>query len=202
MLKNIVFDVGNVLTGFDWPGYLQELFPDPELAQAVDTAIFQSGLWNELNRNVMPEELVFERMREYDYKHRKEIVMALSELKRCLKPVPYAIPWLKELKEQGYNLYYLSNYSPLLLRTCKEALEFILYTDGGCMSCDLHLIKPDRAIYSAFCHIYRLEPSECIFIDDREANVQAAINFGMQGLVFHGYATTKDELAKLLEGNK
>jgi len=198
MIKNIIFDIGGVLAGFNWPAYLHELFEDEELETAVDSAIWKSNLWNELNRNVLPEEEIFERMRDYDYKHRREIIKALTSLDKCITPVDYAIPWLKGLKAEGYRLYYLSNYSPLLQRANKSALEFILYTDGGLMSCDIHLIKPDRAIYSAISHIYKLEPTETIFIDNNPSNVQAAINYGMQGLVFTSFEQAHRELQVLL----
>lgn len=199
MLKNIIFDIGGVLAAFDWDAYLHKLFQDEATVEAVDAAIWKSNLWNELNRNVIPEEQIFERMRDYDYKHRREIVETLSRIGECIGPVEYAIPWLQELKAQGYNIYYLSNYSPLLQRVAKDALGFILYTDGGVMSCDIHLVKPDRAIYSALTHIYKLEPEECIFIDNNPANVEAAIGYGMQGLVFKGYEQTHKELQELLE---
>ena len=198
MLKNVVFDVGGVLAAFDWQGYLHKLFHDEETVAAVHDAIWRSNLWNELNKNVVPEEVVFERMRDYDYKHRREIIKALTSLDQCVGPLAYAIPWLEELKAAGYNIYYLSNYSPLLERVSKDALGFILYTDGGLMSCDIHLVKPDRAIYSALCHIYKLNANECIFIDDNPVNVQAAEAYGMQGLVFKGYETTHKELAERL----
>lgn len=199
MLKNIIFDIGGVLAAFDWQAYLHSIHKDEATVAAVDAAIWKSHLWNELNRNVIPEEQIFERMRDYDPKHTREIVETLSRLNECIGPVEYAIPWLQELKAKGYNLYYLSNYSPLLQRVAKDALSFILYTNGGLMSCDIHLVKPDRAIYSALTHIYKLEPEECIFIDDNPDNVQAAIAYGMQGLVFQGYETTHAELNKMLE---
>lgn len=201
MLKNIIFDIGGVLAAFDWQAYLHSLHNDEATLEAVDAAIWKSHLWNELNRNVIPEEQIFERMRDYDPKHTREIVETLSRLNECIRPVDYAIPWLKELKTKGYNIYYLSNYSPLLQRVAKDALGFILYTDGGVMSCDIHLVKPDRAIYSALTHIYKLDPGECIFIDDKPKNVQAAIGYGMQGLVFQGYEATHTELNDLLEAH-
>lgn len=199
MIKNLVFDIGNVLAAFDWDGYLHQLFKDEETVNAVYAAIVKSNLWLKLNKNIVPEEQVFEEMRDYDYKHRREILQALGQLELMIKPYAYTIPWLKELKAQGFNIYYLSNYSPLLQRVAKEALEFILYTDGGVMSCDIHFVKPDRAMYSAICHIYKLEPAETLFIDDTSANVEAALNYGMQGLLFKDYATTREELAQLLQ---
>ena len=46
--------------------------------------------------------------------------------------------------------------------------------------------KPDPAIYRLLCSRYGLEPRECVFIDDRPVNVEAARAVGMQGIVYTG----------------
>ena len=46
--------------------------------------------------------------------------------------------------------------------------------DGGIASCEVHINKPDPRIYQALLDKYQLKASECVFIDDRRENVQAA----------------------------
>ena len=52
--------------------------------------------------------------------------------------------------------------------------------DGLIVSYMVHKAEPDPAIYAALCEKYELNPSECLFFDDRLENVQAAISYGMQ----------------------
>ena len=54
--------------------------------------------------------------------------------------------------------------------------------DGGVASCEVHINKPDPRIYQALLDKYSLRASECVFIDDNLANVQAAFALGFAGI--------------------
>ena len=54
--------------------------------------------------------------------------------------------------------------------------------DGGVASCEVHINKPDPRIYQALLDQYGLKASECVFIDDNLANVQAAFTLGFVGI--------------------
>lgn len=59
MIKNIIFDIGDVLMRFTWDEYINELFNgDTETIAAVNEAINETGLWIELDRNVIPENAI------------------------------------------------------------------------------------------------------------------------------------------------
>lgn len=199
MIKNIIFDIGDVLMRFTWNEYINELFNgDTTTIDAVNEAINETGLWIELDRNVIPEEEVFYRMRNYNPAHWKDVVKALDYASGCFNRVDYAIPWIEELKAKGYKIYFLSNYSLFNLRSGPEVVDFLPFTDGGVFSYEVHLLKPDRAIYEEICKKYSLMPSECIFIDDRKENVEAARTFGMQAIHFKSYEDTDKELQEML----
>lgn len=105
---------------------------------------------------------------------------------------------LNLMKNKGYNVYYLSNYSHFNMSTAPEVLDFIPYMDGGIYSCDVQLLKPDMAIYELLCKKYELVPSECVFIDDRKENVEAARAFGMQVIHFKSYETADKQLQEFI----
>ena len=54
--------------------------------------------------------------------------------------------------------------------------------DGGVASCEVHVNKPDPKIYRALLDKYSLKAEECVFIDDRLENVQAAFALGFAGI--------------------
>jgi putative hydrolase of the HAD superfamily len=123
---------------------------------------------------------------------------ALMRLGEAPTRQPYAIPWIESLKARGLCVYYLSNYFEFLMQEAPQVLDFIPHTAGGVFSCQEKLLKPDPAIYRVLCERYGLEPSECVFIDDTQINIDAAIAFGMRGIRFESYAQASAALDAML----
>ena len=102
---------------------------------------------------------------------------------------------MSELKEKGYNIYILSNYSEYLFRKHTEQLPFRKILDGGIVSYQTGAIKPEVEIYTHLLEKYDLDPKECIFFDDIEANVEAAKSVGIKSRLI----TSEEALLKELE---
>ena len=88
---------------------------------------------------------------------------------------------LRNAKAAGYSVYYLSNIPEDVLALLKERGVLDRF-DGGVASCEVHINKPDPRIYQALLDKYGLKASECVFIDDNLANVQAAFTLGFVGI--------------------
>lgn len=202
MIKNIIFDIGNVLMTFKWKPFIKGLYKDEALIAKIENSIWHSGLWNEFDRNVIPEEEIIRRMRTLQPEIELEVAYTLEQVSAAYGKADYAIPWVQELKARGYRVYFLSNYSAFSMRNKPEALDFLPYMDGGIFSCDVQAVKPERRIYECLCERYGLEPAECIFLDDNAANVEAGIAFGMQSIHVIDYPTTKEELEARLAADK
>lgn len=200
MIKTIIFDIGNVLMKFAWWPYVTSIF-DEETAKIVSEAIWREGYWNEFDRGVMTEEEIHEKMVACAPEYEKEIHRALDNVAQCMHKFDYSIPWIQDLKEKGYQVLYLSNYSNYLMRMKPEVLDFLPYMDGGVFSCDVKVIKPDKAIYSKICEKYDLNPSECVFIDDNQVNIEAANDFGIHGIWFEEYEKSYPDIMNYLEKN-
>ena len=56
--------------------------------------------------------------------------------------------------------------------------------NGEVVSCEEHTVKPEPRIYEILLERYGLTPSETLFIDDREMNIEAAAALGIHGFVF------------------
>ena len=78
-------------------------------------------------------------------------------------------------------LYYLSNIPQDVLELLIER-GVLAQFDGGVASCEVQVNKPDPQIYKALLKKYQLKASECVFIDDRLENVQAAFALGFAGI--------------------
>lgn len=200
MIKNIILDIGRVLVGFEWKEYIRGLF-DEETGQRVTDAIWKDGRWYELDRGVRSEEEILESFYQAEPELKGEIKETFDRVGECLIRYEHAIPWIEELKAQGYSVYYLSNYSEHLMRANPDVLDFLPYMDGGVFSCYVNLIKPDPAIYLCLLEKYGLKAEECLFIDDREENVAAARELGMQAVRFENYEQARAVTAMPDNGN-
>jgi HAD superfamily hydrolase (TIGR01509 family) len=107
-------------------------------------------------------------------------------------------PLLAQLKARGHTMHVLSNY-PVWYRWIEERLSLSRYVSWTFMSCRLGLRKPDPAIFERAAAELRVAPGDCLFIDDRSKNCEAARAVGMRALEFRGSAAAlADELLPLL----
>lgn len=110
-----------------------------------------------------------------------------SESLRNIKRCDYTIPMLRALKMAGYKLYILSNWGKWHfeeLQKRNEFREFLQYFDGGIVSYQVGLKKPDRKIYEILIDKYNINPSSAVFYDDKPENIQAAKEVGLNAVVF------------------
>lgn len=199
MIKNIIFDVGNVLVEYNPDGLMRRLGFDEETLQAVNQAVFQNELWNESDRGVLSPEELLEAFIANNPAYEKEIRQVIDAVGDTISLMPYTVEWVKGLKERGYHLYILSNYAEYTYEKTSHKMEFLPYMDGVVFSYRCKLIKPEKEIYEYICETYGLKPEESVFLDDREDNVQAARNMGMNGIEFENYAQGSETLEQLLK---
>ena len=197
MIKNVVFDIGLVLLGFDVKKYLLSLF-DEETAMRVAKAVFLSGYWHEIDRAVLSEDELLDLFFSADPGVKEEIRTAYDRIGECVERRSWPIQVIDGLREQGYKVYYLSNMSEHVISKGQHAFDFVSHMDGGIFSCHVKAIKPDPEIYRRLFDKYGLVPEECIFIDDQPANIAMARKLGMKGIRFENYGQMQADLDKAL----
>lgn len=198
MIRNIVFDIGNVLVGFIWEEFYRSFGYSEEIFEKLADATVRSPFWNEMDRGRLSDDELIEGFIKNDPSIEREIREALKNVKGMILRYDYAVPWIKELKEKGYHVYVISNFAHKAHMDCIEALDFLNEIDGGILSYQVKLIKPAPEIYRLLCSKYDLKAEECVFIDDLPKNVEAARNEGMQGIVFQTLEQAREELEALL----
>jgi len=110
----------------------------------------------------------------------------LSEALSCLYgPVDGELMSLiRELKGK-YSLYILSNSCPELKRCVEANREIYEIFDGIYYSFEIGLKKPDRRSYEFVLEKNNLLPEECVMVDDTTANINAAEELGIKGVLYH-----------------
>ena len=197
--KNIIFDVGSVLVNWMRKNLYTTLFHgDTEKAKwMIDHIVTNS--WNDQTDLGKPiEECIFNLKQAYP-KYAPYIVAYWY----CYKDmdggeIPGIYQVMKELKAQSYHLYCLTNWSHETFPIVKQAHARLFdMFEGIVVSGEEKMVKPNPEIYKVLLDRYQLNPSECIFIDDRQANVDGAEKVGIKGVLFQGSDSLRQQLLLL-----
>ena len=183
MIKTIIFDIGGVLIGYDWTKYLMKEFNnDVVLVEKIKENVFGNHKWDEVDRGVLSNEELVHSFTKDAPEIKDEILHFWNTAGNALWQYDFSKDWITELKNQGYQVLYLSNWSSHLRELAAKQLDFLPMLDGGVFSYEVKLIKPDHAIYKAIIDKYNLNPSECIFLDDSERNIIGASECGLNAV--------------------
>ena len=195
MIQNIILDIGNVLAAFCWEDYFKTFGFGGATYEKLAQATVLSPQWDEFDKGALTEEQVLELFVANDPSVENEIRKIHENMKDIIEVYPYSIPWMEELKSKGFQVYILSNFSGKQYRECGEKLEFIKHADDAILSFQEKQVKPQPEIYETLLTRYQLNPSECIFLDDKPQNIIAARKAGMHGIVFRSFDQAKEWLA-------
>ncbi len=197
MIRNIIFDIGNVLTDFRWEGFLRDKGFDDAMVCRIANASVKSPLWMEFDRGVLSETELMAAFVARDPGIERELHLAYDDIHGMVTPRDYAIPWVQELKAKGYGVWYLSNFSKKAEEECGESLAFLPYMDGGILSWREKVLKPEQEIYTLLLERYHLTADECVFVDDSLPNVEGAREQGIHGILFESREQVIDEMRRL-----
>lgn len=190
-VSNVIFDVGNVLIDFCWEKTCKMLHFSQDIIDAFEKNMILTDVWDMLDEGTISLEHAILRFIEAMPQYEKEVRLFWEHADTFVEEYDYAFELIKELKEKGYKVYLLSNYPLDMYKLHWPAFRFFELVDGYIVSAVEKLRKPDIRIYKLLCERYGLEPSACVFFDDRQINVDAAIEVGMQGILFESDETVK-----------
>lgn len=207
---NLVFDFGAVLFRWQPELLMQAHFPERSLgapaARALARTLFHHPDWQDFDRGAIAEhELIARTSTRLDLTT-GAVAELLEGIEAHLTPVPPTVALLERLCQRQRDhaelrLFYLSNMPVRFARLLERRHNLANWFEGGVFSGDVHLAKPEPAIYQLLQQRYALEPSRTIFIDDLQANVDAATALGWQGIRFESAAQLEAPLAAQLEAD-
>lgn len=186
MIRNIVFDMGQVLIRFDRDYFIERLGITGEDKALLKRQVFLSLEWARMDRGSMTDaeaaQSVCKRLPEHLHDAATKLVGMWD---RPILPVEGMYELVQELKENGYGIYLLSNAS-LRQHDYWPRIEASRFFDGTLVSADEGVVKPQPEIYRLLLERFHLKAEECFFIDDVPANIEGAFYCGIPGTVFHG----------------
>lgn len=183
MTTAVVFDLGGVL--IDWnPRHLyRRLFNGDAAAMEYFLAHVCTSEWNyqqDLGRTWA--DAVAERSARFP-EHAAMIRLYAERWDEMVAgAIEPTVEILKGLKAAGWPLYSITNFSAETFPRMVERFSFLQLLDGIVVSGVERVGKPERAIYRILFERYRLEPSQCLFIDDAALNVAGSEAAGMPAI--------------------
>ncbi|QNK01941.1 HAD family hydrolase [Dyella telluris] len=196
-VDTVIFDLGNVLIGWDPRRLYRQLIPDEAQMEWFLREVCSSE-WNEQQdagrpwaeatavlRARFPEHAAL--IDAYHLRWEETLVGAMDD----------SVALLAELRARGVRLLALTNWSQETFPIARQLFPFLQWFEGIVVSGEERLIKPDPRIYQRLLERYQVEPSTALYIDDSARNVAAAEALGMQGWWFRDAEGLRRRLIEL-----
>ena len=204
MIKNIVFDIGNVILNFNIDKVLNKYTPDKKFRKFIKENIINSPEW-------LGNALI-----DTGYLKVEDAIKIVCDRTNHVNDfivkdfwttyINYAfiddrmLDLLNKLKVNGYKIYLLSNINPYTYDFIKENSNLFTIVDGYILSYEVHMVKPYRGIYEELLKKYSLIPKETLFIDDNARNIKTALSLKIKGIRVR--PDNYDDLVNKLKSNK
>ena len=195
----LIFDFGRVLVDYDFDRFFAVLRADYRVSEAAFAEFMQVVLAEETYSSLDRELIPFARqvdMLKQQHPACAELFDAFD--KRFQEVVTGEVPGmhqlLGELHSSGYRLYGLSNWSSKVYETMRNYSEIFSLLHGRVLSCEEHLLKPEPEIYRLALDRWGLNAEECVFVDDKQANIDGCQAVGIKGIRFAGCTALRRQL--------
>ncbi len=183
--KVIIFDFFGVISAAVGPRWFEGYFPKDKAAALKEQYV------PPLDVGAVSEAIFFEQIAE----HVSKTAHAVREEWLKLAVIDEEVKAFVATLKNRYKIALCSNAPAPFLREVIEEHNLGALFDTVVISSEVHLLKPDPAIFQLILDRFGAKPEEAVFIDDTAANAEGAKAVGMQGIVF----STIEELQKSLK---
>lgn len=200
-MKNLVFDMGNVLIEWNSEKILQAITDDRKLQNLLRKEVFETGLWVQTDEGVKTREEMIEIVTaKIGEEYRNEITQLSRYWYKYVDVYTKVQDRIIELSKNGYNIYILSNTAYTFYDLVKEGyLPAASIAKGIVLSCEEKVLKPNEKIYNILLERYNLDPHDAMFFDDLSENIWGAARCGINGFVVENERELLTYLDKLRE---
>jgi putative hydrolase of the HAD superfamily len=185
-IKNIVFDVGQVLFEYNPGKIIDTLVPNCQDKESYLETLFFDRFWQDMDRGRFSDSEAKSILEKKSCNDQKKC----NELNLIFDRWPYHLDTIPEIKDlfcslsKSYNVLILSNFQDKPFDKLLEAHPFLKLANGMVVSGKVKYVKPEPEIYTLMLDNHNIKAEETIFIDDREANIVAANKLGINGILF------------------
>ncbi len=195
MIKNIVFDLGNVLLKDSPSIVLENINVSDEIRENIESKFFNNWHNIDLGKETMKEHF---KNCKFDFNIDESVQEVLVNYYKYRPFNDEIIELMNKLKRNKYKIFILSNNNKETYEYLKNQPMFKC-VDGWIVSCDFHMVKPNKDIYIKLFEVFNIKPEECFFIDDRKENIETAKTLKMSGFTLDFKNQGIDKLIKKLK---
>ena len=194
-IKAIVFDYGNVLVEWN-PRYVyQRFFPDdPEAMERFfhEVDFIEWNAQQDKGRSFADGVAALSK----EFPQHAHLIQAYHDHWKDSIGEAYwgTVEIMKQLKQAGYALYGLSNWSAETFPHILEQYDFFNMFDDMVISGEVGHVKPQPEIFHILLEKIGRPAQECLFIDDSLPNIQQAQTIGFATIRFE----SSEQLVKAL----
>lgn len=185
MIRNIIFDLGNVLVNVEYERFIESICKSGVSKESYMN-FFKGG-----NYRLLGYESGEIGTTEFIDKCKRGLGLNMSEdvfadsFNDMFSEIPSMSSLVRSLSAKGeYKLYLLSNTSPLHFEYIKTKYDYINLLDDFALSYELKSLKPDDEIYKRTITRLGVDPKGSLFIDDLPENCKAAEKFGFKTICY------------------
>jgi HAD superfamily hydrolase (TIGR01509 family) len=197
-IKNVVFDVGQVLLEWNPAAVIAKLHPDPAAQAVIRQQMFEHADWHEFDRGGLSYDAAIEHFARTTGRSTEETRALIDATRESLAPIPGTIRLVEDLARAGVHLYLLSNMPASTFDYLVQRHTFFAHFKYLVISGQILLIKPDPAIFEHLVAKTGIVPAESVFIDDMPKNVGAARACGFAAIQFRDPESCRRELRAYL----
>ena len=203
MIKNVIFDLGNVLIDFKPIKYIKSLGYDDEKVLEIFNKTIKDSIWADMDRGIYRDKESYVKAFKTKYPEIQDDIdkfLGGPWIENVIFPLKDNLKMIDLVKEKGLKYYILSNYPKDAFEYTYDMCPFIQNAYGMVISYDVLMIKPDKNIYLKLLDKYGLKANECLFIDDLDINVEGAKSVGINAFVFKDLEDGYKKLEEYLKG--
>ena len=182
MIKNIIFDIGNVILNFNINEVLRKFTNNINEQNFILENIINSPEWLGdalIDTGYISKENAIEIVKDRTNHTNDELINNFwCNYNNFAQVDERVLQLIQKLKDNNYKIYLLSNINPYTFEFVNKSGLFNL-VDGYVLSYKEHKVKPYKAIYNVLLERYNLIPNECIFIDDNKKNIDTGNLMGI-----------------------
>jgi putative hydrolase of the HAD superfamily len=198
-VRNVIMDLGGVMLEWNPDHLLTPFQPEPELRRQLRTRVFGPD-WRLFDRGQLTEAELLARLEVCTGQSRDTVVAIVEAARGCLREKPETVKLVRTLRQRGFNLYCLSNMPSPFYEHLRRRHDFWDVFLGVVISGEIQLMKPEPEIYRHLLERFGLHAHESVFVDDLQANVDAAKAVGLHAICFKNATQCQHELEELFSG--
>ena len=198
MIKNVCFDVGNVLIDYQPDRYLREIGVPDIKREAMLKDIFFSKEWEQLDNGDITFDEAYDIIEKKSILTREEIISVFEDhLLKIFSLIDANVSLLPVIKQYGYKLFYISNFTERYFYRMQKKFPIWDIFDDGVISAAIKMSKPGKDIFLYAFNQFGIDPKESVFIDDLPENVATAKSLGMETINLPYGHSLKERLEEL-----